>query len=330
MKIKLLNWILIIDILTVLLILAILLIPSSVVRIILGLPFLLFFPGYALIAALFPPRSHDPAAAAETAPDDPKNAPPDEKKKGMDNIERTALSFGMSIAVTALLGLGLNYTPWGIRLLPVLITISAFIIIMSAIALLRQQRSAEGMRLGMDVHLKMPGWEGSALNKTLTVILAVAILGSIGTLAYTIAVPKVGERFTEFYILGQNGKAEAYPSGFIMKDNQTVSVQYGDAGTTTRGGPGQVTLGIINREQQTATYSIAITIDGQPAVIWLDGTPLTRVEQIDLANDGKWEHQIGFIPQHAGDNQKVEFLLFKNGATQPENTLHIWVKVGEE
>ena len=52
MKIRVFNWILIVDILTILLILAIAFVPSSFLRIILGLPFLLFFPGYVLIEAI--------------------------------------------------------------------------------------------------------------------------------------------------------------------------------------------------------------------------------------------------------------------------------------
>jgi uncharacterized membrane protein len=57
----------------------------------------------------------------------------------MVGIERVALSFGMSIAVTALIGLWLNYTPWGIRLEPILYSISAFIIILSAVAIFRRR-----------------------------------------------------------------------------------------------------------------------------------------------------------------------------------------------
>ncbi len=64
----------------------IILFPSNILRIILGLPFLLFFPGYTLVAALFT------------------------RKEGMGSIERVALSFGLSIAVVPLIGLILNYT----------------------------------------------------------------------------------------------------------------------------------------------------------------------------------------------------------------------------
>ena len=62
------------------------------VRIVLGLLLVLFLPGYSLIAALFP------------------------GKGDLDGIERIALSFGLSIAVVPLLGLALNYTPFGSRL----------------------------------------------------------------------------------------------------------------------------------------------------------------------------------------------------------------------
>ena len=37
------------------------------------------------------------------------------------------------------------------------------------------------------------------------------IVAAIGTLIYVISTPKVGEKFTEFYILGEGGKAEGYP-----------------------------------------------------------------------------------------------------------------------
>lgn len=55
-----------------------------------GLPFILFLPGYALTVPLFL------------------------TKYGFDMIEWMALSFGLSIAVVPLIGLCLNYIPWGI------------------------------------------------------------------------------------------------------------------------------------------------------------------------------------------------------------------------
>jgi len=89
--------------------------PSNIVRIILGIPFLLFFPGYTLMAALFT------------------------RKEEISGIRRVALSFGLSIAVVPLIGLILNYTPWGIRLEPLLYSVVSFILITSIIAWLRRR-----------------------------------------------------------------------------------------------------------------------------------------------------------------------------------------------
>ena len=96
MAIRVKNELIPLNLLVIALVAIIILFPSNILRIILGLPFLLFFPGYTLVAALFT------------------------KKEGMGSIERVALSFGLSIAVVPLIGLILNYTPWGIRTEPVL------------------------------------------------------------------------------------------------------------------------------------------------------------------------------------------------------------------
>ena len=188
MKIRFQNELLLINILAILLIIITTFFPSNVLRIILGLPFVLFFPGYTLIAALFPRRS----------------AP--------DSIERVALSFGLSIAVVPLTGLMLNYTPWGIRLYPILISLTIFIIITSVICWYRRRRLAQAERFAISFNLGLTNWRRQrSVDRILSIILIVAILGAIGTLGYVLTTPKVGERFTEFYVLGLEGKAIDYP-----------------------------------------------------------------------------------------------------------------------
>lgn len=88
-------------------------IPYVYIRYILGSIFVLFLPGYSLIKTLFP-------------------------TKEIDNIERTALSIGMSLALVPLVGLLLNYTPWGIKLTPVILSLLALTIILTFTGLLRE------------------------------------------------------------------------------------------------------------------------------------------------------------------------------------------------
>jgi len=57
-------------------------------------------------------------------------------------LERLALSIGLSLAVVPLVGLVLNYTPWGIRLVPVTAALAAVIVPLLAYSAWRKAQHA--------------------------------------------------------------------------------------------------------------------------------------------------------------------------------------------
>ena len=134
--------IVLVNILSALLIAVIAFFPNSPARIILGLPFILFFPGYVLICALFP------------------------RRKDLDGIERLALSMGLSMAVTSLMGLMLNYTPFGIRLYPVMLSLFLFIVLLSIVAMYRRMIISSGDSFAPLALLSMSGWRGLGRSKS--------------------------------------------------------------------------------------------------------------------------------------------------------------------
>ena len=87
-------------------------IPLVYFRHVLGAIFIMILPGYCLIKILFP-------------------------KSGIDNFERTALSIGMSIALVSLVALLLSFTPWGIRTIPITLTLLTITIVLATIAIIR-------------------------------------------------------------------------------------------------------------------------------------------------------------------------------------------------
>ena len=74
----------------------------------------LFLPGFSLVELLY------------------------SKRKELDDLTRVALSIGLSLAIVPLTGLVLNYTPWGIRLLPVAVSLVGLTVILLTLALRRK------------------------------------------------------------------------------------------------------------------------------------------------------------------------------------------------
>ncbi|HHV25266.1 MAG: DUF1616 domain-containing protein [Methanosarcina sp.] len=262
-------------------------ISETLLRNVLGLPLVLFLPGYSLIAALFPAKSD------------------------LDGIERVALSFGLSIAVVPLIGLGLNYTPWGIRLHPILISLSMFIFIMCGLAYLRRVKLPESETFDISfrataLSLKAEIMEKSEskLDKTLTVILIFSILLSIATLAFVIMSPKEGEHFTEFYILGSEGKADNYSTKYILGESGTVIV------------------GIVNHEYRPTNYTMEIKLENKSMFL------PENLKHITLAHNETWEEPVILTPEFEGKNMKLQFLLFnETEKSVPYRDLHLWIDV---
>jgi uncharacterized membrane protein len=111
----------------------------------------------------------------------------------------------------------------------------------------------------------------------------------------------VGEKTTEFYILGPDGKAADYTSELVVGDE------------------GSVIIGIVNREHETASYRVTVAIDGRE-----NG----NMGPVRLADGEKWEEQITYMPDRAGDNQRLEFYLYKNDNPEPYlKPLRLWLNV---
>ena len=98
--------------------------PIVYVRQVLGIIFVLFLPGYTFIKTLFPSK-----------------LPIQTSSENMDNIERTALSLGMSLALTSMVGLVLNYSPWGITLTPITLSLLGLTVVFASAALIREHQA---------------------------------------------------------------------------------------------------------------------------------------------------------------------------------------------
>ncbi len=265
--------------LSLLQIFAVALFPDTPICTLIGVPLVLFFPGYMIVCALFP------------------------KKKDLGAVERTALSIGLSLSIVPLLGLALNYTPWGITLYPVLLSLFVFILFMSIATAYRRKSLAVEEKFVPSVSVNLPRWREMSRANMIMLMAFVAFVAVAGSLTvYFVSMSRVGERFTEFYVLGPNGKISDYPLNLTLGENGTIII------------------GIVNHEYQEVGYNISVKLDNET---------LAAIGIVRLRNEEAWQQNFTFTPEKIGEKMKLEFLLYADIESweEPYRSLQLFATV---
>ena len=133
-------------------------------------------------------------------------------------------------------------------------------------------------------------------------LLLVAVAAALGVFGYALAGPKTGAPLTDFYMLGVEGKTANYPYKLRV------------------GGQGTVTVGIVNHEYEQADYAVEVRVNRELVEL---------IGPISLAQDESWEEEVSFRADVAGENQSVEFLLYKGEESEPYRSLRLSFSVVE-
>lgn len=295
----------------------------QVLRVLTGLPFILFFPGYLLISALYPEKKRffgpdgEPVLPADIM-DEEGGEERGIKGKGLDGLERFALSLGISIAITPLIGLVLNWTyEWdpdhlGIRLVPILVSQYGFILITGIIALRRRMSVPLEDRFSISLDLSFPS-DYTRTDKLLTIGIVLMMVLSIGMVVYLIVAPRDGESFTELYVLGPGRMADDYPRNLLLEEEALVYV------------------GIGNHEHRDINYTLVMSIDNEArntTASSFDHVTLSRSQQPSkhlMVKEGETvEFPVSFSVLEVG-TYKLRFILFLDGVEYRD--IHLWIKV---
>jgi uncharacterized membrane protein len=322
-------------------------------RVLFGLGFVLFLPGYALIAALFPEKgsrevsADDDQTQTETGSEtEPKPSPvpgtdaaetessqsaersEHTQQQGIDGIERVALSFGLSIAIVPLIGLVLNFTPWGIRLAPIALSVTVFTLVCVGIAARRRNElpAEEQFQVPYTAWIAAGKAElfdpDSRTDAALNVALVLSVLLAVGSVGYAVAVPPQGEQFSEFYLLSESEEGELVADGY--PDELAVGEQ------------SELVVGIGNNEYERTSYTVIVQLQ---TVEQEGNTTIVRErEEIDrfqatVEHNATHHEPHTLQPTQPGEDLRVKYLLYKGSAPETptqENAyrdLHIWIDV---
>jgi uncharacterized membrane protein len=204
---------------------------DTFVRTVVGIPMILFIPGYMLIAALFP------------------------KKHDLELLERIALSFGASMAAAPLIGLPLKFA-LGTTSLSILYTFYIYILCIFTLAFLfiaayRRKHLHEEERFSVpfsnmyEIFNHEINLHKNSNERISTGILIFLMFFAISTLYFVITAPKPGEKFTEFYLLDPAGKADNY--------KQELKYNF----------PSEILVGVVNHEYSSVNYTVQVALENE-------------------------------------------------------------------
>ena len=323
---------------------------DTLFQILLGLPLVLFIPGYTLVAALFPAgRGLSNSGDEQRAESNDHMNTADEtlfsdtRDYTINGIERVALSFVLNIVIVSSFWLGLRFMSLETQLMSVIIMTAGFTLLSAAVATQRRLSLPDDKQFSVayskwiDLGRRRLFHPDSHTDQALNVLLIISVLLIIGSVGYAVAVPPQ-DGFSEFYLLTENEDgalvAEGYPSEFIGGESKSV------------------TLGITNNEHESTKYIVIAeiqrvetvesraqattnpSVDDSIETKIIDRERLGRLTTtLDHEETMHQSHELN--PRMTGENLRIQYLLFKDelpANPTRENayrSLRLWVDVFE-
>ena len=288
--------------------------PSSpLVRGLFGLPLLFLAPGYAVISLLYPRSVTGESSGATIVAGE------------LSDVERTALSFGLSFALLPMLGLVIatvgSFSP------PVVVTsVSGFVLAVTLCATVRRFRVPAHERYRINAVGRLAAFRswlfpgGAPLQTAVNLALAGSVLLALLTGGYAFLAPQDGEEYTTLQLLTEDETGELVAAG------------YPDQLESGEGFP--LAVAVENQEGESMEYTLVVQ---QQRLV--DGEVIERQEldRIDYhVDDGSTSYEDRtFEPTAAEGEIRMVFLLYEDGEVPDTPTTdnayrygHLWIDVG--
>jgi len=274
-------------------------------RAVLGFAFVVFVPGYALVSALFPGRGVGGREEDSATTGREEDGAASGRGDAPGGPARVALGLLSSVVLAALVGGALSVTV-GLGEANAVVALTAVSLVALGVAVRRRRALAPEERFAVPLGtwavavrtaLTEPETRGAA---ALNVVLAVAVVVSIGGVAYATAVPGNQEQFTELYLLTDDGSGDLvaadYPTAF------------------TAGEPRSQYVGVTNREGETVSYTLLVEI--QRVTVTNDSIRVREREPLrqfdpQLADGERWRRNHTVAPTMTGERLRLTYLLYR-------------------
>ncbi|WP_254765014.1 DUF1616 domain-containing protein [Natrinema marinum] len=288
-----------------------------ILRVPVVLAFVLFVPGYAVVAALFPERNRSVDREAETehdgAPDDGSTSRSRAWWGTVDGVDRAAFSVAFSVVVVPLTGAAVSLAGWELRPGPILVALSVATAFTTAVAIRRRAVVPPARRFRVPYRQRLIEVRSALFGSDtrgesiLNVALVATVVLALVSVGYAATVLPEDDEFSTIYLLsdGEDIESDSYLSD--LEQNQTAAV----------------TVGIDNQEGRGMNYTVVAveqTVDSDG-----NDTVVRRQRELDRFNATvaagetvRFDSEVD--PTLRGEDARVAWLLYRNGAPAEPST----------
>lgn len=285
-------------------------------------PFLVFVPGYVLLAVLFPKRV--PQVGGNERPSLVRDGPSVISGAGLGWRERTLLSLPTSIALLPLVAFALTTVGLPFTVLPAFSLLAALVLVGVLVAHLRRRRVPETDRFGVPVGEWLAGLRTAVnprfpLDAALNVALICAVVVAMSAIAYGLSAPPADGDGFEAALLTE-------------RDGAFVAGDYPD--TLVRGDGTSLTLAIENVDGGQVVYTVVVVlerVDPTTGAV-VDARELDRLRVVVPTGETRYEsHRL--TPQTVGEDLRLSYYVYEGGppadvtADSAHRHLFLWVDV---
>jgi uncharacterized membrane protein len=295
---------------------------STWIMAIIAIPFLFVLPGFVFLAVLFPRR----ATKTNTDAEGPVFTL---HTRSIDGVERAILSFGMSVVLVPILGFGYSLFPIGYSRQAVAGTILGFVLVAIALGAIQRARVPPEERYRLPIKQSITSGRRALagvprVDAALNVLLAIAMVVAVSTVAYAVVNPLDGTQYTEVSLMTETDSGEFvagnYPDDFVRGDSQPLTVS------------------ITNREDARQTYDVVVVVqrvrDGGESPTVLEQR---RVDDFRLTVGAGETTRLQHAAQSpiSGENLRLVYLVYDGTPPDRPTTenayryVHLWIDVRE-
>lgn len=292
--------------------------PSgNALRLLAALPLVAFLPGYALVAVLFPARAR---SSRETVAESEEGYP-----RGIDAIERVALSMALSVLVAPIVTMVIAPSQWALSPEATAGALAGGTIAFAQAGVVRRIRVPEPDRFDVSAASFLrrirPTSDGGVVGTASSLLLAAGVVATAIALSVSLVSPPAAGGYSELglYTDEENGElvADDYPDELAPGESE------------------QLVLSIENHEGEETTYTVVVQQQR------LEGDAVTERTELDRFSETVPDGETATIDHElaptASDGQvRVTYLLFEGDVpdeptrANADEDVYVWVTVSDD